>query len=76
MNNKISHALAGAILFGLIVAVTVFLAELGGYWLAAIAATIGAYLGVRVAQERNTDIPEDWYNDVGDVSKDFGKTKH
>ena len=80
MKNKFSFALAGAILFGLITAVTIFIAIFVGYWLVLISGTIGAYIGMTVLKEEKakTDIPEDWYNDVGDVSKDFGKktTKH
>ena len=77
MNNKITFALAGAIMFALVTAVTVFLATIGGYWLVAISATIGAYAGTTVLKEEkaNSDIPEDWYNDVGPTDEYFGKTK-
>ena len=77
MKNKFTFALAGAILLGLITAVTVFLALFIGYWLVLITAFIGASVGLTLLKEENTNIPEDWYNDVGDISKDFGKTtKH
>ena len=80
MNSKITHALAGAILFGVTTAIIVFLSTIGGYWLSAITAVIGAYAGIRVIAERKEegfgDIPEDWYNDVGTDTKDVGKTKH
>ena len=79
VKNKFTFALAGAILLSLITAVTVFIAMFIGYWLVMITAFIGAYLGTIVLKEEkaHTDIPEDWYKDVGDVSRDFGKTtKH
>ena len=80
MKNKFTFALVGAIMLGLITAVTIFIALFIGYWLVLISATIGAYVGMTVLKEEKTfknDIPEDWYNDVGDVSREFGKTtKH
>ena len=79
MKNKFTFALAGAILLGLITAVTVFLAIFIGYWLVMISAFVGASVGLIMLKEEKakTDIPEDWYKDVGDVSRDFGKTtKH
>ena len=79
MNSKITHALAGAILLGGVTAITVFLSVIGGYWLVAISAVIGAYAGTRVVSERRTagfdDIPDDWYEDVGPTDEYFGKTK-
>ena len=67
MNKKITFALAGAILMGLITAVTVFLAIFIGYWLVMITAFIGASVGLTMLKEReeNSEIPEDWYQDVG-----------
>ena len=79
MHNKYTFALVGAIMLGLITAVTIFIAIFIGYWLVLISATIGAYVGMTVLKEEaiNKNIPEDWYNDVGDVSREFGKTtKH
>ena len=79
MRNKYAFALAGAILLGLITAISIFIAIFIGYWLVLISATIGAYVGLTVLKEEKakSDIPEDWYNDVGDVSREFGKTtKH
>ena len=80
MRNKFTFALAGAILLGLITAISIFIAIFIGYWLVLISATIGAYVGLTVLKEEDkakTDIPDDWYNDVGDVSREFGKTtKH
>ena len=79
MRNKFTFALAGAILLGLLTAVTIFIALFIGYWLVIISATIGAYLGMTVLKEEKakTDIPEDWYNDVGATNEYFGKTtKH
>ena len=80
MRNKYAFALAGAILLGLITAISIFIAIFIGYWLVLISATIGAYVGLTVLKEEDkakTDIPDDWYNDVGDVSREFGKTtKH
>ena len=79
MRNKFTFALAGAILLGLLTAVTIFIALFIGYWLVIISATIGAYLGMTVLKEEKakTDIPEDWYKDVGATDEYFGKTtKH
>ena len=76
MRNKFTFALAGAILLSLITAVTVFIALFIGYWLVLITAFIGASVGLTMLKEENTNIPEDWYNDVGTDTKDVGKTKH
>ena len=79
MKNKFTFALAGAILLGLITAVTVFLALFIGYWLVLITSFIGASVGLTILKEEktNSDIPEDWYNDVGTDTEEIGKTtKH
>ena len=80
VKTKLSLKLTVALIFAVFTTVMVFLASLGGYWLVAIAAILGFITGGQVWKEEmaiNTDIPEDWYNDVGTIEKDFGKsTKH
>ena len=78
IKTKLSVRLTLALIFAAFTAVMVFLASLGGYWLVAIAAVIGFSVGIEVFKEemsKNTDIPEDWYNDVGPTDEYFGKTK-
>ena len=53
MRNKYAFALAGAILLGLITAISIFIAIFIGYWLVLISATIGAYVGLTVLKEED-----------------------
>ena len=52
MRNKYAFALAGAILLGLITAISIFIAIFIGYWLVLISATIGAYVGSDCVERR------------------------
>ena len=79
IKTKLATRIAITLIFAAFTAVMVLLASLGGYWLVAISAILGFATGGLVwneAEARVSTIPDDWYNDVGDVSRDFGKTKH